>query len=134
MANDTNTPLKRYCRTLTLRPDSRLIAEYRRRHSAGAIWPEIVEGIRSVGITAMDIYILGTTLFMIVEMPADLDWDETMQRLSTFPRQQEWEDYMSIFQQAEAGSTGADKWQMMEQMFHLYTPGEMAEASEGAAQ
>lgn len=113
-------PVKRYCQTLDLRNEPKLIAEYRRRHEKGNIWPEIIEGIRSIGILEMEIYILGTRLFMIVETPVDFDWDEAMAKLSTLPRQAEWEDYMSLFQQAEAGASSAEKWQMMERMFHLY--------------
>ena len=59
-------PVKRYCRTLDLRNDPELIAEYRRRHSRENIWPEVMAGIREVGILEMEIYILGTRLFMIV--------------------------------------------------------------------
>lgn len=113
-------PVKRYCRTLTLRPDSKLIEEYRRRHSEGAIWPEVTKGIKEVGILEMEIYIRDTTLFMIVETAPDFDWDEAMARLGTLPRQQEWEDYMAVFQQSEAGLSPAEKWQPMERMFHLY--------------
>lgn len=113
-------PVKRYCRTLDLRDDDDLIAEYRRRHSEGQIWPAVIEGIREVGILEMEIYILDTRLFMIVETPSDFDWDTAMERLATLPRQQEWEDYMSIFQQAAPGSTSAEKWRPMERMFHLY--------------
>ena len=103
-----NEPVKRYCQTLELRDNPELIAEYRRRH------------IREVGILEMEIYILGTKLFMIVETPLDFDWDEAMAKLATLPRQQEWEDYMSVFQQAEPGASSAEKWQPMERMFHLY--------------
>ena len=113
-------PVKRYCRTLDLRDDPELINEYRRRHSKENIWPEVIAGIREVGILEMEIYILGTRLFMIVETPLDFDWDSAMERLSTLPRQQEWEDYMAIFQLVKPGSTAAEKWQPMERIFHLY--------------
>lgn len=113
-------PVKRYCRTLDLRDDAALIAEYRRRHSQTEIWPEVMAGIREVGILEMEIYILDTRLFMIIETALDFDWDTSMERLSTLPRQQEWEDYMSIFQLAAPGATSAQKWQPMERMFHLY--------------
>lgn len=113
-------PVKRYCRTLDLRNDPELIAEYRRRHSRDEIWPEVMAGIREVGILEMEIYILDTRLFMIVETALDFDWDTAMDRLSTLPRQQEWEDYMSIFQLAAPGATSTQKWQPMERMFHLY--------------
>ena len=112
-------PVKRYCQTLDLEDDPELIAEYRRRHDAA--WPEILQGIRQVGILEMDIYILGTRVFMIVETPMDFDWDSAMARLATLPRQQEWEDYMAFFQKSKPGMTSTEKWRPMERMFCLNT-------------
>ena len=99
-----NVPVKRYCQTLDLRDSPELIAEYRKRHSQAEVWPEILAGIHEVGILEMEIYILGTRLL----------------RLNTLPRQQEWEEYMSILQQAAPGMSSAEKWRPMERMFHLY--------------
>lgn len=113
-------PVKRFCQTLDLKESPELIEEYRRRHSQGEAWSEILWGIREVGILEMEIYILGTRLFMIVEAPLDFDWESAMARLSTLPRQQEWEDYMSGFQDAVPGSSSNEKWRMMERIFHLY--------------
>ena len=115
-----DVPVNRYCQTLDLRDSPELIAEYRKRHSQAEAWPEILAGIREVGILEMEIYILGTRLFMIVETPLDFDWDTAMERLNTLPRQQEWEEYMAIFQQAAPGMSSAEKWKPMERMFHLY--------------
>ncbi len=115
-----SVPVKRYCQTMDLRDDPQLIEEYRRRHSNGQAWQEILDGIRQVGILEMEIYILGTRLFMIVETPLDFDWDKAMATLATLPRQQEWEDYMALFQQCRDGATSDEKWQMMERMFYLY--------------
>lgn len=113
-------PVKRYCRTLDLKDDPELIKEYRRRHAEENCWPEILAGIKEVGILEMDIYIRGSRLMMILEVPVDLDLDAAMERLATLPRQQEWEDFMSVFQQAEPGASSAEKWQPMERVFHLY--------------
>ena len=113
-------PVKRYCQTLDLRDNPELIAEYRRRHSQEHIWKEIPEGIREVGILEMEIYLQGTRLFMIVETPLDFDWDTAMARLGTLPRQAEWEDYMAEFQLVKAGMSSAEKWQLMDRIFHLY--------------
>ncbi len=113
-------PVKRYVQTMDLKDDPALIAEYRRRHSREESWKEIRDGIREVGILEMELYILGTRLVMIVDTPLDFDWDKAMARLATLPRQQEWEDYMAMFQQCAEGATSDEKWQMMERMFYLY--------------
>ena len=56
-------PVKRYCQTLNLKENPELIAEYRKRHLKENACPEILEGIREVGILEMEIYILGSRLF-----------------------------------------------------------------------
>lgn len=111
---------KRYCQTLDLKDDPKLIEEYKKRHTKAEFWPEIRDGIKEVGILGMEIYILGTRLFMIVETAPDFEWDAAFAKLDTLPRQREWEEYMSIFQQAPPGASSAEKWQMMERMFYLY--------------
>lgn len=113
-------PVKRYCQTLDLKDNPELIAEYVKRHSEAESWPEIRDGIREVGILEMEIYLLGNRLFMIVETPLDFDWDTAMAKLATLPRQAEWEDYMSVFQVAKPGASSAEKWQLMDRIFHLY--------------
>ena len=111
---------KRYCQTLSLKDNPALIAEYRKIHSEAEAWPEIRAGIRSVGILEMEMYIYGNRVFMIVETPLDFDWESAMQKLSGLPRQQEWEDFVSRFQDCFQGSTSAQKWTLMERMFYLY--------------
>ena len=113
-------PVKRYCQTLSLRDNPELIEAYRKAHSKEESWPEIRAGIREVGILEMEIYILGSKLFMIVETPLNFDWDKAMAKLATLPRQAEWEEYVAKFQQCAEGATSDEKWQMMERIFHLY--------------
>lgn len=113
-------PVKRFCQTLSLRDNPELIEAYRKAHSKEESWPEIRAGIREVGILEMEIYILGSKLFMIVETPLNFDWDKAMAKLATLPRQAEWEEYVAKFQQCAEGATSDEKWQMMERMFYLY--------------
>ncbi|MBQ2209948.1 MAG: L-rhamnose mutarotase [Prevotella sp.] len=113
-------PVKRYCQTMDLRDNAELIRKYREAHDKEHFWDEIKQGIRSVGILEMEIYILGTRLFMIVEAPLDFDWDSAMQRLATLPRQEEWEAYVAQFQLCNENATSDEKWRMMERMFYLY--------------
>ncbi|NDV58049.1 L-rhamnose mutarotase [Bacteroides sp. 519] len=114
-----NQPVKRYCQTLDLKDDPELIEKYKKYHSKEYAWPEIAEGIREVGILEMEIYLLGTRLFMIVETPLSFEWDTAMAKLNTLPRQQEWEDFVSVFQASLPGATSAEKWQLMDRIFEL---------------
>lgn len=113
-------PTKRYCQTLELKDNPELIREYIRLHSEPHNWPEIREGIRSVGILEMEIYQLGTKLFMIVETPLDFEWEAAFKKLAQLPRQAEWEATVSKFQKAAPNAASAEKWQQMERIFHLY--------------
>jgi len=58
---------KRYCKTLQLENDPSLIKEYKKLHSMGNSWPDITRGMKEVGIIDMEIYLSGTTLFMIMD-------------------------------------------------------------------
>ena len=48
---------RRFCLTLDLKDDPKLIAEYKRYHEK--IWPEITRSIKDSGIEDMEIYLLG---------------------------------------------------------------------------
>lgn len=112
-------PTKRYCQTLQLRDDPRLIEEYKKRHSKNHYWPEIGEGIRGVGILEMEIFLYDTVLVMIVETAKDFDWDSAFEKLEKMPRQVEWEEYMSTFQLVHGKSNTTNKWHLMERIFNL---------------
>ena len=111
---------KRYVQFLEINNDPELIAQYRYWHSEAHHWQEIREGIRAVGILEMEIYMLGNNLVMIVDAPADFDWQASMDRLATLPRQAEWEAFVARFQGCSAEARSDEKWQPAERIFRLY--------------
>ncbi len=111
---------KRYVQYLEISNDPELMAEYRKWHSEEYHWKEIRDGIRQVGILEMEIYLIGNHLTMIVDAPADLDWQQAMDQLATLPRQAEWEAFVAKFQGCSADARSEEKWQPMERIFHLY--------------
>ena len=112
--------LKRYVQFLEISDDPELMEQYRKWHSEEHHWKEIRDGIRQVGILEMEIYMLGNKLVMVVDTPADFQWEEAMNRLATLPRQAEWEAFVSKFQGCAANARSDEKWQPMERMFRLY--------------
>lgn len=110
---------KRYCKTLQLEDNPKLIEEYKAVHAPGAVWPEITQAMKEVGIVDMEIYILGTTLFMIMDTVSDFDHDKAMADLGSKPRQSEWEAFVSRFQRTSAEASADEKWQMMERIYKL---------------
>lgn len=112
--------VKRYVQFLEISDDPELVAQYRKWHSEEYNWKEVRDGIRAVGILEMEIYILGSKLVMVVDAPADFEWDEAMNRLATLPRQAEWEAFVSKFQGCSAEARSDEKWRPMERIFRLY--------------
>lgn len=109
--------MKRYCQTLDLVDNPELIEKYLEAHRH--VWQEIKDGIRSVGIIDMQIYALGTRLFMICDTVDDFDWEKDNARLATLPRQAEWEAYVASFQGCSPDAASTEKWRMMESIFQL---------------
>lgn len=105
---------------MDLKNDPELIAKYKEAHDRLHAWPEILAGIREVGILEMEIYMLGNQLVMIVDAPADFDWQEAMDRLATLPRQAEWEAFVARFQGCRADARSDEKWIEAERIFRLY--------------
>ena len=107
----------RYCLTLDLKNDPALIAEYKRYHQK--IWPEITQSIKDSGIENMEIYLLGTRMFMIMEVSERFSFQakSTADRLN--PRVQQWEQLMSTFQQLLPGTMPGEKWLLMDKIFEL---------------
>jgi L-rhamnose mutarotase len=110
---------KRYCKTMSLRNNDVLISDYKKAHSKGNTWPEISQGMKEVGILDMEIYIMGTRLFMIMDTIPDFDHEKAMAELAKKPRQSEWEAYMAKFQDTSPEATADQKWQLMERIYKM---------------
>jgi L-rhamnose mutarotase len=114
-----NMVFKRYCKALELEDDPSLIEEYKKLHAMGACWPEITAGMKEVGIIDMEIYISGTTLFMIMDTKADFDHERAMAKLATLPRQAEWEALVSKYQKTRGDASAKEKWRLIERIFKM---------------
>jgi L-rhamnose mutarotase len=119
LKNQSYTSFKRYCKFLKLQDNPFLIERYKQVHGPGMVWPEITKGMKEVGILDMEIYIHGNSVFMIMETVPDFDHDKAMKELASKPRQNEWECFVSRFQQAGAKSDTPEKWEVMERIFLL---------------
>ena len=108
---------KRYCLALDLKDDPKLIAEYRKYHEK--IWPEITRSIRDSGIEDLEIYLLGTRLFMIMEVNESFSFDAKAKADAANPKVQEWEKLMWRFQKPLPQARPGEKWLLMERIFKL---------------
>lgn len=107
----------RHCLTLDLADDPELIAEYRKHHTH--VWPEILESIRSSGVLNLEIYLLGTRLFMILETNDDFSFEKKAFADQSNPKVQQWEELMWKFQRPLPQAKPGEKWLLMERIFKL---------------
>jgi L-rhamnose mutarotase len=108
---------RRYCLTLDLKDDPQLIADYKKYHEK--IWPEITASIKASGIEDMEIHLLGTRLFMIMEVNDDFSFERKVAADHDNPKVQEWEQLMWKFQQPLPQAKAGEKWLLMERIFKL---------------
>jgi L-rhamnose mutarotase len=108
---------RRFCLTLDLKNNPALIAEYKRYHQK--IWPEISQSIKDAGIEDMEIYLLGTRMFMIMEVNESFSLEAKAQADRENPKVQEWENLMWKFQQSLPEAEPGEKWLLMERIFKL---------------
>lgn len=111
--------MRRYCLTLDLKDDAKLIAEYKRCHEN--IWPEITQSLRDSGIQNLEIYLLGTRMMMVMEVNEHFSFEAKARADQQNPKVQEWEDLMWKFQQPLPQASPGDKWLLMEKIFELAT-------------
>ena len=108
---------RRFCLTLDLKNDPKLIAQYKRYHEK--VWPEIIDSIKDSGIEDMEIYRLGTRMFMIMEVDDTFTFEKKARADKRNPKVQEWEELMWKFQQALPQAKKGEKWLRMERLFKL---------------
>jgi len=108
---------RRFCFTLDLKRDPSLIAEYRKYHAK--IWPEITESIKSAGIVDTEIYLLGTRMFMVMEVDESFSFERKTEADRQNPTVVAWEKLMWKFQQPLPEAKPGEKWLPMERIFKL---------------
>ncbi len=107
----------RYCLALDLKDDPLLIAAYDEYHQA--VWPEVIESIKSSGIQALEIYRVANRLFMIIEANSDFSFEQKAAMDAKNEIVQQWEQTMWEYQQALPVAKPGEKWIIMKKIFSL---------------
>ena len=108
---------KRYCLALTLKNNQELIRQYEEHHRK--VWPEILASIKDSGIEHMEIYRLGTRLFMIMEVNDEFSFEKKAAMDRDNQKVQEWEQLMWKYQEPLEEAAKGEKWVLMEKIFEV---------------
>jgi L-rhamnose mutarotase len=111
--------MNRYCLALDLHDDPEMIAQYEHWHKPGNERPEIIKSIREAGITNMEIYRLGTRLFMIMDTDETFSFERKAAMDAVNPYVQDWENFVWQFQKPAPGAKPGEKWTLMDKIFGL---------------
>jgi L-rhamnose mutarotase len=109
--------MPRYCLTLDLKENKTAIAEYKRYHKK--IWPEVKQSLLDAGVLAMEIYLLGTRMFMIMDVDDAFTLPAKAAADAVNAKVQEWETTMQQFQQQLPEARGDQWWMVMDKIFSL---------------
>lgn len=109
--------MKTFAQALDLKDDPALIREYVDHHRH--VWPEVTAALRKIGISRMQIFLLGTRLFMVYEAPDRFDPARDYQSYAADPRCRAWDELMRRFQQPAPGAKPTDWWTPMDCIFEL---------------
>ena len=107
--------MKRYCLTLDLKDDAKMIAEYEEYHKS--ISPEILKSIKDAGIESMQIFRLHTRMFMIIDTTDDFSFEKKALMDASNEKVQIWENLMWEYQQALPMAKEGEKWVLMKQIY-----------------
>lgn len=109
--------MQKFCLALDLKESPELIADYERYHQR---IPEAIDkSIREAGITNLEIYRIGTRLFMILEANDDFTFEKKANMDAGNPDVQAWEDLMWRFQKPLKEAKEGEKWLLMNKIFQL---------------
>ena len=109
--------MKTFVFALDLKDDPELIARYKHYHRNA--WPEVIEGIKNIGLIHDRIYLQGNRLVMILETEDNFDPDKDLVRYTDNPRAKEWDELMKTFQEPLPWAKPGEFWLPMELVFDL---------------
>jgi L-rhamnose mutarotase len=109
--------MKSFAMTFQLKDDPRAIERYKEYHRA--VWPEVVAGLRGIGVSKLKVFLQGRQVFVYHEVPDDFDIGRDIGRYMQSERARDWDALMRELR--DLGSEpGLGQWPgALEEVFDL---------------
>lgn len=114
-AGDLEIPMKTFAQALDLVDDADAIRAYEEYHRA--VWPAVLAALRGIGIERMEIFRVGTRLFMYFSAPDSFDPERDFQGYTEAARCEEWDELMRQYQRRVPAASEGEWWTPMVRVF-----------------
>lgn len=104
---------------LDLKDNAEIIRRYRDWHAPGAVPPPVTKSIRSAGIEALEIFLVGNRMLMVLTPGPGFEAASKAAADAGNPDVVAWETLMWEFQQALPFAKPGEKWVPLERIFSL---------------
>jgi L-rhamnose mutarotase len=114
--------LRRECFAVDLKDDPACIESYKHWHRAGGPPPDVTRSLRAAGIAALDIYLIGNRLFMIIDFEPKYSADAKAAVDAANPQVRAWNALMNEMQQElpfARSDAASGKWRALEHIYSL---------------
>ncbi len=109
--------MKTFAQCLDLVDDPASIAEYEAWHRR--VFPEVLAGLRAIGVRSMRIFRHGARLFMTFEADDAFDPALDYPRYAENAKCREWDAMMRKFQRPVPGAKSGEWWSAMHEVFRM---------------
>lgn len=113
--------MQKFTLLLDLKDTPEAIQSYIDHHKQ--VWPEVVDSLRAVGVTDLEIYIVENRLAMHVVTTDDFTWEKKAIADQANETVMKWEAMMGELQQPLPSARPGEKWIVAEKIYDMNKPG-----------
>ena len=114
--------LRRECLAVDLKDDPAVIERYKHWHRSGGPPSAVTQSLRSAGIAALDIYLIGNRLLMVIDFTPEYSAAAKAIADANNPQVQAWNALMDELQQElplARSDLASGKWRPLEHIYSL---------------
>lgn len=109
----------RYCFTIDLKDDDRLVSDFIRNYKQGVVLTEAVENMQPSHMLEMGIYAVDNRLMLLLEVNEAFDIEKDFKTIRMLPEKNEGSELLSTFQQQMRLAKPDEQCALMQQIYNL---------------